>query len=212
MNYVNPDNTFRPNWDKGNGLVPAVAQDFVTRQVLMLGYMNQQSLALSLESGELHFYSRSRERLWKKGENSGNILKIETICLDCDKDTFLVLVRPVGPTCHEGTTSCFKKIPKTTDYEFLSTLEDTINSRWERQEGIQGKSYVASLKTSGLNRIAQKVGEEAVETILASVGSESQENFLNEGADLMFHFLVLLKAKNLQLSDIVETLKSRHGQ
>lgn len=212
MNLVNTENSFLPNWEKGAGLIPAIAQDFVTRQVLMLGYMNEESLKLTLESGELHFFSRSRNRLWKKGENSGNVLKIESFSLDCDQDTFLFLVRPAGPTCHKGTQSCFKKVPKTTDYEFLSVLEETIRLRWDAGEGILSRSYVASLKSSGLSRIAQKVGEEAVETILASVGSESKENFLNEGADLLFHFLVLLKAKNLQLSDVVQTLKGRHNQ
>lgn len=196
------------DWEKGQGLLPAVIQDQATGTVLMLGYFTQDSLQLSIETGEVHFYSRSRQRLWKKGESSGNTLRIRSIGLDCDKDTFLVTVNPAGPTCHTGSVSCFSTETKS-ELQFLGHLQTTIDERW--MGASPGPSYVASLRNSGLRRITQKVGEESVETIIAALSGNSREDFTGECADLLFHFLVLLRAKETTLSEVVDVLRSRHS-
>ncbi|MBQ4819213.1 bifunctional phosphoribosyl-AMP cyclohydrolase/phosphoribosyl-ATP diphosphatase HisIE [Aquimarina sp. MMG016] len=194
------------DFNKNNdGLVPAIIQDASTKNVLMLGYMNEEAYQKTLETKEVTFYSRSKQRLWKKGEESGNILKLKDINIDCDKDTLLITVDPVGPTCHTGTDTCWGKNNVQT-YGFLSELESVIRSRKENQEDEE--SYVASLFRKGINKVAQKVGEEAVEVVIEAK-DDNEELFLNESADLLFHYLILLQAKGYMLSDIENVLKSR---
>lgn len=190
----------------GDGLVPVIIQDVSTKNVLMLGYMNQEALEVTLTTKKVTFFSRSKQRLWTKGEQSGNYLHLVEIKNDCDKDTLLVSVLPEGPTCHTGTDTCWGGT-NTQEYGFLSKLEAIIKSREANTE--DEKSYVASLFRKGINKIAQKVGEEAVETIIeAKDGNDSL--FLNESADLLFHYLILLKAKGFELNDVVDVLKSRN--
>ncbi|MCL6266010.1 bifunctional phosphoribosyl-AMP cyclohydrolase/phosphoribosyl-ATP diphosphatase HisIE [Flagellimonas myxillae] len=190
----------------GDGLVPAIVQDAKTKNVLMLGYMNQEAVASTLKTKKVTFYSRSKQRLWTKGEESGNFLELISISNDCDKDTLLIKVNPAGPTCHKGTETCWGE-DNIQDYGFLSTLENIITSRKVDQENPD--SYVASLFRKGINKIAQKVGEEAVETVIEAK-DDNEELFLNESADLLFHFLILLQAKGYELEDIVQTLRKRH--
>lgn len=194
---------FKKNAD---GLVPAIIQDQQTRQVLMLGYMNDAALKTTLETRKVTFYSRSKQRLWTKGEESGNFLHLISLKEDCDQDTLLIRVRPEGPVCHTGTDSCWGEENKG-ETGFLSKLEQIIESR--KQQPDNEKSYVASLFQKGVNAIAQKVGEEAVETIIEAKDSNDQL-FLNESADLLFHYLILLNAKGYSLKDIEEVLASRH--
>jgi phosphoribosyl-ATP pyrophosphohydrolase/phosphoribosyl-AMP cyclohydrolase len=195
------------DWQKTGGLVPAVVQDSATARVLMLGYMNREALEQTLASGKVTFFSRSKNRLWTKGETSGNFLFLKDIAIDCDNDTLLVAARAAGPACHNGTETCFGKAhPK--DLGFLGVLEEVIA---ERAKSDPEKSYVAKLFSKGLEKIAQKVGEEGVETALAGV-STSEENLKNEAADLVFHLMILLKAKNLSLRDIAAVLESRHQE
>ncbi len=194
---------FNKNQD---GLVPAIVQDAKTKNVLMLGYMNQEAFNVTQETKKVTFYSRSKQRLWTKGEESGNFLELVSIKNDCDKDTLLVFVKPIGPTCHKGTDTCWGEDNKQ-DYGFLSQLEEVISSRKNDMENQ--KSYVASLFRKGINKIAQKVGEEAVETVIEAKDS-NDELFLNESADLLFHYLILLQAKGFRLEDIIKTLKDRH--
>lgn len=201
----------KADWEKGQGLLPAVIQAQDSGLVLMLGYLNQDSLRLSLETGEVHFYSRSKKRIWKKGETSGNILKVVSIDLDCDNDSFLIKVIPRGQTCHTGKTSCFSQFEDRVDLNFLSELEMTIKNRWETH-APGSQSYVASLRDRGLARIAQKVGEEAVETVIASLRLETDEDFKSEAADLIFHLLVLMQAKGSSLSQILSILKKRRPE
>jgi len=190
---------------KGGGLVPAIIQDDSTEQVLMLGYMNAASVEKTLKTGLVTFYSRSRETLWTKGETSGNVLKLIDMSLDCDKDTLLVRARPSGPTCHEGTISCFgTEGPQGTG--FLSYLEALIAGR---KSGDPESSYTAKLLQGPLRRAAQKVGEEGVETALAAV-SETDDKLTSEAADLIYHLLVLLAAKDVKLKDVIAELQSRH--
>lgn len=190
------------DFSKHNGLVPAIIQDALTNQVLMLGYMNQEALDKTTQEGKVTFYSRSKNRLWTKGESSGNFLFLKDIAVDCDYDTLLIKVEPQGPTCHTGSTSCFKE---ETAKGFLYKLEDTIEQRIADGDN---KSYTSSLFKRGVNKVAQKVGEEAVELVI-----EAKDNnldlFTNEAADLLYHFLILLKTKDVKLQDIEEVLKGR---
>ena len=188
-----------------NGLLPAIIQDAVTKNVLMLGYMNETSLHKTLDTGKVTFFSRSKQRLWTKGEESGNFLELVSIKNDCDGDTLLVRANPVGPTCHSGADTCWQE-QNLEEYGFISKLEETIVSRREKADTEQ--SYVASLFAKGINKIAQKVGEEAVEVVIEAKDS-NDELFLNESADLLFHYLMLLQAKGFQLTDVVNVLKSR---
>ena len=190
------------DFSKTNGLVPAIIQDYQTRQVLMLGYMNEEALQKTLKENIVTFFSRSKNRLWTKGETSGNYLKVVSIKEDCDQDTLLIKVIPSGPTCHNGTTSCFAD---ETPLPFLNQLEQVIEDRIANQNA---NSYVASLLQKGINKIAQKVGEEAVELVIEAKDN-NKDLFLNEAADLLFHYLLLLKAKGFGLTDVETILKSR---
>ena len=193
------------NYDS-NGLIPAIIQDVVTKNVLMLGYMNADAYKKTLDSKKVTFYSRSKQRLWTKGEESGNFLHWVAIKNDCDNDTLLITVNPAGPTCHKGTDTCWGENNKAS-YGFFSTLEQVIEDRVSEQQ--TQTSYVASLFSKGMNKIAQKVGEEAVETVIEALG-DNDDLFLYESADLMFHYLMLLKAKGFSLKDIEAELKGRH--
>jgi phosphoribosyl-ATP pyrophosphohydrolase/phosphoribosyl-AMP cyclohydrolase len=190
---------------KGSGLIPAIIQHSETNQVLMLGYMNEEALNITNKTGLVTFFSRSRDKIWTKGETSGNFLQLVTMIIDCDNDTLLIKVLPKGPVCHKGTVSCFDE-DKFTNMSFLSKLEEIIKSRKSKDEN---ESYTAKLLNGPLRRIAQKVGEEGVETALASV-TETDEKLISESADLLYHLLVLLQAKNLELSDVVNELNKRH--
>jgi len=187
-----------------NGLVPAIVQDAQTKSVLMLGYMNADAVAKTEATQQVTFYSRSKNRLWTKGEESGNVLELVSIKADCDLDALLVKARPKGPTCHTGSDTCWNE-ENTPSYGFLSDLEATIT---DRKNNPMDKSYVASLFAKGINKIAQKVGEEAVETVI-----EAKDNdkglFLSESADLLFHLLILLQAKGFSLQDVVDVLENR---
>ena len=187
-----------------DGLVPAIIQDATTQKVLMLGYMNAEALASTQTSGKVTFFSRTKNRLWTKGEESGNFLELVSIKEDCDQDTLLIQVNPQGPTCHKGTDTCWEE-SNTSSFGFLSMLGNTIK---ERKENNEDDSYVASLFRLGINKIAQKVGEEAVETIIEAKDSDD-ELFLSESADLLFHYLILLEAKGFSLKDIEQRLASR---
>jgi len=188
-----------------NGLIPAIIQDANTKNVLMLGYMNEEAYNKTLETERVTFFSRSKQRLWTKGEESGNFLNLVDIKNDCDSDTLLIQVNPVGPTCHKGTDTCWNE-SNTQKFGFLSHLEDVIKSR--RENADAEKSYVASLFKKGINKIAQKVGEEAVEVVIEA--KDNDDNlFLNESADLLFHYLILLQAKGYTLNDAVNILVDR---
>lgn len=197
-----------------DGLVPAIIQDTKTRKVLMLGYMNEEAFLRTNETKKVTFYSRTKERLWTKGEESGNFLNLVNIKLDCDNDTLLVEVDPEGPVCHKGTDTCWAE-ENTVEYGFLSKLEGIIASRQKLSETEpelrkeNENSYVTSLFDKGINKIAQKVGEEAVETVIEAK-DDNDDLFLNESADLLFHYLILLKAKGFGLKDIVKVLENRH--
>jgi phosphoribosyl-ATP pyrophosphohydrolase/phosphoribosyl-AMP cyclohydrolase len=191
------------DFNKSNGLVPVVIQDEQTLEVLMLGHMNQEAYEKTVSEGKVTFFSRTRKRLWTKGEESGNFLQVKSIAEDCDNDTLLIKVTPHGPTCHTGSRSCFS-----TEYNqnFIFQLENIITSRYEHPTE---ESYVNKLRNKGLNKIAQKVGEEGVETVIAAL-NETEEDLINEASDLVFHLLVLLKEKNLSLKVIAENLAKRH--
>lgn len=192
-----------PDWDKGDGLLPAVVQDARTLRVLMLGYMNREALEATLAAGRVTFYSRSKQRLWTKGESSGHVLELVSVDLDCDRDTLLVQARPHGPTCHLQRASCFPQAPAA----FLAELDALVAQRErERPAG----SYTTRLFDDGVRRIAQKVGEEGVETALAAVAQDDAA-LLGESADLLYHLTVLLRARGLSLEDAVAVLKQRHG-
>lgn len=196
-----------PDFDKHpDKLLPAIIQDAQTKNVLMLGYMNREALDKTLATKKITFYSRSKKRLWTKGEESGNYLTLVSVKTDCDNDTLLVNAHPHGPTCHTGTDTCWGEKNKA-DFGFLSTLESIINDRKNHPENE--KSYVSSLFARGINKIAQKVGEEAVETVIEAKDT-NDELFLNEAADLLFHYLILLQAKEHRLEDVVEVLQKRH--
>lgn len=188
-----------------HGLIPAIIQDSETKTVLMLGYMNAEAYQKTIETGKVTFYSRSKQRLWTKGEESGNFLNLVDIKNDCDEDTLLIQAKPVGPTCHTGADTCWQTENKS-DFGFISHLEDTIKTR--RENADSEKSYVASLFKLGMNKIAQKVGEEAVEVVIEAKDN-NDELFLGESADLLFHYLILLQAKGFQLNDVVDVLKKR---
>ncbi len=195
------------NFNKNNdGLVPAIIQDASTKNVLMLGYMNKDAYEKTVVTKKVTFYSRTKQRLWTKGEESGNILELVDIKNDCDQDTLLITVNPVGPTCHKGSDTCWNENNEQT-FGFLSELESVIKNRKEDQNNEN--SYVASLFKKGINKVAQKVGEEAVEVVIEAK-DDNEVLFLNESADLLFHYLILLQAKGYMLKDIVEVLKSRH--
>ena len=193
------------NPDFSKGLLPAIIQDSVTQKILMLGYMDEEALKVTLETKKVTFFSRSKNRLWTKGETSGNFLELVDIKIDCDKDTFLVQVIPNGPTCHTGTDTCWHE-ENVNNTNFIKYLENVIESR--KQED-SNDSYVASLFRKGINKIAQKVGEEAVEVVIEAKDND-EDLFLNESADLLFHYLILLNAKGYSLDHIVKTLKKRH--
>ncbi|WP_392561989.1 bifunctional phosphoribosyl-AMP cyclohydrolase/phosphoribosyl-ATP diphosphatase HisIE [Orbus sturtevantii] len=192
------------DWQKVDNLMPAIIQHAISGEVLMLGYMNKEALTKTIESSKVTFYSRTKSRLWTKGETSGNFLNMVNITADCDNDTLLVLVSPVGATCHTGSNSCFS--PAQSDWGFLFELEQLIASR---KNADPKSSYTAKLYHDGTKRIAQKVGEEGVETALAATVNDREE-LKNESADLIYHLLVLLQDQNLSLSDVIGILKSRH--
>jgi phosphoribosyl-ATP pyrophosphohydrolase/phosphoribosyl-AMP cyclohydrolase len=191
------------DFEKTDGLVPVIIQDIQTLEVLMLGYMNQDAWTKTQQQGKVTFYSRSKGRLWTKGEESGNFLFVKETHIDCDKDTILIKVTPVGPTCHTGSRSCFKT---NFNQNFIFELEKIIADRYDNPSA---ESYVNSLRKKGLNKIAQKVGEEGVETVIAAL-NETDVDFVNESSDLIFHLLVLLREKGKTLSDIGLNLESRH--
>ncbi len=193
------------DFSKQNGLVPAIIQDASTNKVLMLGYMNEDAYQKTVDSKLVTFYSRSKQRLWTKGEESGNVLKLIDLKLDCDKDALLIKAVPAGPTCHKGSDTCWDE-QNLQEYGFISHLEEVIQSR--KDNASQDTSYVASLFAKGINKIAQKVGEEAIETVIEAKDS-NDDLFLNESADLLFHYLILLQAKGYRLNDIVNVLKQR---
>lgn len=190
------------NFNKSDGLVPVIVQDAVNMQVLMLGYMNEEALAETKKEGKVVFYSRSKQRLWMKGETSGNFLFVNEIKVDCDNDTILIMANPVGPVCHTGTQTCFGEV---NSKGFLYKLEETIHKRIDENDET---SYTNKLFKKGINKVAQKVGEEAVELVIEA--KDNDDNlFLNEAADLMYHFLILLKAKNHTLSQVEKILTER---
>jgi len=195
------------DFNKNNdGLVPAIIQDATTKNVLMLGYMNEEAFAKTQETKLVTFYSRTKNRLWTKGEESGNVLHLVDMKLDCDNDTLLIQVNPKGPTCHKGSDTCWNE-ENSPNYGFFTTLENVIKERVANKDAK--KSYVASLFDKGINKVAQKVGEEAVETVIEAMDT-NDELFLYESADLLFHYLMLLQAKGFTLKDIEAELKSRH--
>jgi len=189
-----------------DGLVPAIVQDFTTQKVLMLAFMNQEAFQKTEELGKVTFYSRSKKRLWTKGEESGNFLIVKQVLLDCDNDTLLIKVEPQGPTCHTGADTCWSE--RNHKEDFLYYLEDIIELR---KKSSDEKSYVRQLFRDGINKIAQKVGEEAVELVIESKDN-NDELFMNEAADLLFHYLVLLNAKGYNLQQVVSVLQSRHSK
>lgn len=189
-----------------DGLVPAVIQDFKTHKVLMLGFMNEEALQKTMTGGKVTFYSRSKQRLWTKGEESGNHLLVKEILNDCDNDTLLIKAQPLGPVCHTGADTCWSERNHSED--FLYYLEDIIDLRKKSRDE---KSYVQQLFNKGINKIAQKVGEEAVEMVIEAK-DENGELFLNEAADLLFHYLVLLNAKGYNLQTVVNVLQNRHSK
>jgi phosphoribosyl-ATP pyrophosphohydrolase/phosphoribosyl-AMP cyclohydrolase len=192
-------------FDEKTGLIPAIVQDSSTGKVLMLGYMNREALETTRKIGRVTFFSRSKQRLWTKGEESGYFLELVSISEDCDQDALLVKAIPHGPTCHKGTDTCWGE-ENSDQFGFLTALESVIR---DRRKNAPENSYVSSLFSKGINKIAQKVGEEAVELVIESK-DDSEELFLNESADLLFHYLILLQAKGYALSDVVDILKQRH--
>jgi phosphoribosyl-ATP pyrophosphohydrolase/phosphoribosyl-AMP cyclohydrolase len=189
-----------------DGLVPVIVQDFATSKVLMLGFMNEVALQKTEESGKVTFYSRSKNRLWTKGEESGNFLLLKEVIADCDNDTLLIKAEPVGPVCHTGADTCFSE--KNHPNDFLEHLEHIIDLR---KQASPDESYVASLFAKGLNKIAQKVGEEAVELVIEAK-DDNEDLFINEAADLLFHYLLLLNAKGFKLHDVKIILQKRHSK
>jgi len=192
------------DWEKVDNLMPVIVQHAVSGEVLMMGYMNQEALTVTQASGKVTFYSRTKQRLWTKGESSGNFLNLVSLYPDCDNDTLLALVNPIGPTCHKGNNSCFH--PAATDWGFLFQLEELLASR---KNADPESSYTAKLYASGTKRIAQKVGEEGVETALAATVNDRFE-LTNEASDLVYHLLVLLQDQDLNLSTVIENLRQRH--
>lgn len=194
------------NFEKQGGLVPAVVQDASTEKILMVGFMNQEAYEKTVQEKRVTFFSRTKQRLWTKGETSGHFLDVVQVLIDCDQDTVLIKANPKGATCHTGADTCFFEKNTQTDYDFLTKLITTIKSR--KEEGSD-KSYTSSLFKKGINKIAQKVGEEAVEVVIEAKDN-NDDLFKNEAADLFFHYLVLLEAKNISFTEIIEVLKQRH--
>ncbi|MGR5303847.1 bifunctional phosphoribosyl-AMP cyclohydrolase/phosphoribosyl-ATP diphosphatase HisIE [Vibrio mediterranei] len=199
--------TERIDWEKVDGLVPAIIQDFQSSQVLMMGYMNPEALEKTLETEQVTFFSRTKSRLWTKGETSGNVLQLRNIALDCDNDTVLVKVDPIGPTCHTGTTTCFDgDAQEESQMVWLHQLEQLLAAR---KDADPQSSYTASLYARGTKRISQKVGEEGVEVALAATSGDKAE-LICESADLIYHLMVLLQDQGLSMNDVVNKLKERH--
>ena len=195
------------NFDKMNGLIPAIIQDNETQKVLMLGFMNSEAYEKTVSTGQVTFFSRTKNRLWTKGEESGNFLNVVSIKADCDNDTLLIQVNPTGPVCHLGTDTCWGETNQQ-DIMFLKTLQDFIDTRHtEMPEG----SYTTSLFKSGVNKMAQKVGEEAVETVIEACNG-TDERLIYEGADLLYHLIVLLTSKGYRIEDLARELKERHSE
>ncbi|HGN0128133.1 TPA: bifunctional phosphoribosyl-AMP cyclohydrolase/phosphoribosyl-ATP diphosphatase HisIE [Proteus mirabilis] len=192
------------DWQKVDNLMPVIIQNAISGDVLMLGYMDKAALEMTLNSGKVTFYSRTKQRLWTKGETSGNFLKLVDIYPDCDNDTLLILAHPIGPSCHNGTESCFA--PAQSQWGFLYELENLLR---ERKSASPDSSYTAQLYASGTKRIAQKVGEEGVETALAATVNDREE-LKNEASDLLYHLMVLLQDQSLSLSDVIDCLQKRH--
>lgn len=198
--------TGQPDFSKyPDGLLPVIVQDAVTGKVLMLGFMNEEALTQTQATGRVTFFSRSKKRLWSKGETSGNFLTVEGMAPDCDADTLLIKARPAGPVCHTGADTCFGEANSGFS---LAVLEQIIKAR---QESPSESSYTSSLFAKGINKVAQKVGEEAVELVIEAK-DDNRELFLGEAADLLFHYLVLLRAKGMELKDVMEVLEQRHGK
>ncbi|MCI4668430.1 MAG: bifunctional phosphoribosyl-AMP cyclohydrolase/phosphoribosyl-ATP diphosphatase HisIE [Bacteroidia bacterium] len=195
------------DFEKQGGLIPAIIQDAKTDKVLMLGYMNEESLAKTQQEGRVCFFSRSKQRLWTKGETSGNFLEVVSIKEDCDQDALLIKVNPVGPVCHTGSDTCFEEENQTPSLNFLHKLSATIK---DRKENPSDSSYTSKLFARGINKVAQKVGEEAVELVIEAK-DDDKSLFLNEAADLLYHTLVLLEAKNSSLYEVLEVLEERHS-
>lgn len=187
-------------------LVPAIVQDYRTNVVLMLGFMNEEAVAKTQQLGKVTFFSRNKKRLWTKGEVSGNFLMVKEMKVDCDNDTLLIKVEPIGPVCHTGADTCWDETNEAPKINFLSYLEEVID---KRQQATPGESYVARMMSKGINKIAQKVGEEAIELIIEAK-DDNKELFLGEAADLLFHYLMLLNIKGCSLNDVLGVLKSRH--
>ena len=194
------------DFEKTGGLIPAIVQDDKTGVVLMLGFMNEEAYKKTLEIGKVTFYSRTRKRLWTKGEESGNFLNVVNILVDCDNDTLLIKADPVGPVCHTGTDTCFNEKNEANGIAFLKTLQDFIDKRYTE---MPEKSYTTSLFQSGVNRMAQKVGEEAVETVIEATNG-TIEGFTYEASDLIYHLIVLLTSKGMRIEDLARELQSRH--
>ena len=194
------------DFEKMNGLIPAIIQDNYTQKVLMLGFMNKEAYEKTMETGKVTFFSRTKNRLWTKGEESGNFLHVVSVKADCDNDTLLIMVHPEGPVCHKGTDTCWGD-KNEQDIMFLKELQDFIDRR--RQE-MPEESYTTSLFNSGVNKMAQKVGEEAVETILEACNG-TDERLIYEGADLLYHLIVLLTYKGYRIEDLARELKERHS-
>lgn len=195
------------DFEKMNGLIPAIIQDNYTQKVLMLGFMNKEAYEKTLKTGKVTFFSRTKNRLWTKGEESGNFLHVVSIKADCDNDTLLIMVHPEGPVCHKGTDTCWGE-KNEQDIMFLKELQDFIDRR--RQE-MPEKSYTTSLFNSGVNKMAQKVGEEAVETVIEACNG-TDERLIYEGADLLYHLIVLLTYKGYRIEDLARELKERHSE
>lgn len=195
------------DFGKMNGLVPAIIQDNYTQKVLMLGFMNEEAYNKTVETGKVTFFSRTKNRLWTKGEESGNFLHVVSIAADCDNDTLLIKVNPAGPVCHTGAETCWGE-KNEQDIMFLKELQDFIN---KRHEEMPEKSYTTSLFKSGVNKMAQKVGEEAVETIIEACNG-TDERLIYEGADLLYHLIVLLTSKGYRIEDLARELKERHSE
>ena len=195
-------------WQKMDNLVPAIIQSAIDNSVLMLGYMNKESLEKTLEIGKVTFYSRSKNRLWTKGESSSNYLELKDIAVDCDNDSILIKAIPYGPTCHTGSKSCFTKNEENSSLYIIDKLEKLIS---ERKDYLPENSYLTSLFKQGLPRIAQKVGEEGVEVVIAAMKKDSDDELISETADLLFHLLVLLKEKEVSLEQVCKKLVSRNA-
>lgn len=195
------------DFDKMNGLVPAIIQDNYTQKVLMLGFMNEEAYNKTVETGKVTFFSRTKNRLWTKGEESGNFLHVVSIAADCDNDTLLIKANPAGPVCHTGADTCWGE-KNEQDIMFLKELQDFIDKRYEE---MPEKSYTTSLFKSGVNKMAQKVGEEAVETVIEACNG-TDERLIYEGADLLYHLIVLLTSKGYRIEDLARELKERHSE